>query len=141
MTKILEDLILKNCLPFLNNISVKGLLFIYNNKEAIPSIWQYVLKYIQSLNRTLVRLERAGCIIRSKSQFCINRISIVSFVYKAEGRSLDSAKVIKILKWKPCTDIRKARAFIKVCVYYQIWIKNFFTIAKPIYYLFKKGVP
>ena len=38
MTKILEDLILKDCLPFLNNISVKGLLFMYNNKEVIPRI-------------------------------------------------------------------------------------------------------
>ena len=98
VTKILEDLISEDCLPFLNNISVKGLLFIYDNKEVIPSIRQYVLKHIQSLDRTLVRLERAGCIIRPKSQFCINGISIVSFVCRAEGRSLDSAKVIKILE-------------------------------------------
>ena len=38
ITKILEDLILENCLLFLDNISVKGLLFIYENKEAILSI-------------------------------------------------------------------------------------------------------
>src|SRR5438552_15425887 len=98
MTKILKDLISKDCLPFLNNISVKGLLSIYDNKEVIPGIRQYVLKHIQSLNRTLVRLKRAGCIIRPKSQFCINGICIISFVCKAKGRSLDSAKVIKILK-------------------------------------------
>src|SRR5438552_18535524 len=98
VTKILEDLILKDCLPFLNNISVKSPLSIYSNKKVIPGIWQYVLEHIQSLDRTLVRLERAGCIIRPKSQFCINGISIVSFVCKAEGRSLDSTKVIKILE-------------------------------------------
>jgi hypothetical protein len=38
VTKILEDLILKDCLPFLDNISIKGLLFIYNNKEVLLSI-------------------------------------------------------------------------------------------------------
>ena len=38
VTKILEDLILEDCLPFLNNISIKGLLSTYDNKEAIPSI-------------------------------------------------------------------------------------------------------
>ena len=98
MTKILEDLILEDCLPFLDNISIKGLLSMYDNKEVIPGIRQYVLEHIQSLDRTLVRLERARCTIRLKSQFCINRISIVSFVYRAKGRNLDSAKVIKILE-------------------------------------------
>jgi hypothetical protein len=39
MTKILEDLILKDCLFFLDNISIKGLLFTYNNKEVLLSIW------------------------------------------------------------------------------------------------------
>ena len=46
VTKILEDLILKDCLPFLNDISVKGLLFMYNNKKVIPRIQQYVLEHI-----------------------------------------------------------------------------------------------
>jgi len=88
-----------------------------------------------------VRLEQAGCTISLKSQFCIDRISIVGFVYGAKGQSLDSAKVIKILEWKPCTDVSKARAFIGVCVYYRIWIKDFSVITELIYYLFKKGVP
>ena len=85
VTKILEDLIPKDCLPFLDNISVKGPLFMYNDKEVIPGIRQYVLEHIQSLDRTLVRLERAGCTIGPKSQFCIDGISIVGFVCRAEG--------------------------------------------------------
>jgi hypothetical protein len=88
-----------------------------------------------------VQLEQARCIISLKSQFCIDRISIVGFVCRAKGQSLDSTKVIKILEWKLCTDVSKAKAFIRVCVYYQIWIKDFFVIAELIYYLFKKGVP
>ena len=68
-------------------------------------------------------------------------IKIVGFVCGVEGRTLNSVKVIKILKWKPYADIREARAFIRVCVYYRIWIKDFSTIIKLIYRLFKKGVP
>ena len=68
-------------------------------------------------------------------------IKIVGFIYSAKGRTLDSAKVIKILEWKPYMDIGEARAFIGVCIYYRIWIKDFSIIAEPIYYLFKKGVP
>ena len=141
VTKILEDLIPEDCLPFLDDIGVKGPLSTYDDKEVIPGIRQYVLEHIQSLDRTLVRLERAGCTIGPKSQFCMDGISIVGFVCGAEGRNPDSAKVIKILEWKPCTDIRDARAFIGVCVYYRIWIEGFSIVAEPIYYLFKKGVP
>ena len=68
-------------------------------------------------------------------------INIVGFVCRAEGRTPNSAKIIKILEWKPCTDVSEARAFIRVCVYYRIWIKGFSIVAEPIYYLFKKGVP
>ena len=141
VTKILEDLIPEDCLPFLDDIGVKGPLTSYEGREVLPGIRQYVMEHIQSLDRTLVRLERAGCTIGPKSQFCMDGINIVGFVCGAEGRSPDSAKVIKILEWKPCSDIGEARAFIGVCVYYRIWIEGFSIIAEPIYYLFKKGVP
>jgi len=141
VTKILEDLIPKDCLPFLDDIGVKGPLSAYNNEEALPGIRRFVMEHIQALDRTLIRLERAGCTISPKSQFYMDGIKIVGFVCRAEGRTPDSAKVIKILEWKPCADIGEARAFIGVCVYYRIWIKDFSTITKPIYRLFKKGVP
>jgi len=118
MTKILKDLIPKDCLPFLDDIGVKGPLSAYNNKEALPSIRRFVIKHIQALNRTLIQLERARCTISPKSQFYIDGIKIVGFVCRAEGRTPNSVKVIKILKWKPYADIREARAFIGVCVYY-----------------------
>jgi hypothetical protein len=57
-----------------------------------------------------------------------------------EGQSLDNAKVIKILEWKLCSNIEEAQVFIRVCVYYRIWIESFSVIAEPIYCLFKKGV-
>jgi hypothetical protein len=78
VTKILEDLIPEDCLPFVDDIGIK--------------------RYIQSLDRTIERLERAGCTIGTKSQFCIEGIRIVGFVCGAEGRSPDSVKVIKILE-------------------------------------------
>ena len=118
VTKILEDLIPEDCLPFLDNIGVKGPLSVYNKKEVLPGIRQYIIEHIQSLDKTLVCLERAGCTIGPKSQFCIDRINIVGFVCKAKDKFLDNAKVIKILEWKLCTDIREVQAFIRVCIYY-----------------------
>ena len=140
MTKILEDLILHNCMPFLDDIRVKGPTTIYNNTKVLPGVWQFVIEYIQVLDRTLECIERAGCTIGPKSQFCISRIVIVGFVCRAEGRSPEIAKVIKILEWRACRNVGEARAFVGVCVYYQIWIPEFAMLAKPIYNLFKKGV-
>jgi hypothetical protein len=98
VTKILEDLIPTECLLFLDDIGVKGLLSTYNEKEMLPGIRQFVIEHIQFFDKTLVCLERAGCTIDSKSQFCIDRINVVGFVCRTEDRSLDNAKVIKILE-------------------------------------------
>ena len=38
ITKVLQDLILEEYLPFLNNIRVKGPYLIYNNAEIAPEI-------------------------------------------------------------------------------------------------------
>ena len=141
VTKILEDLIPTDCLPFLDDVGVKGPTTAYNGEEAFPGVRKYVLEHIQALDRTLVRIERAGCTIGPKSQFCIDGINIVGFVCGAEGRSPDTAKVIKILEWKACTDVSKARVFIRVCIYYRIWVKDFSIVAEPIYRLFRKGAP
>ena len=140
VTKILEDLIPKDCLPFLDDIGVKGPLSYYDEEEICPGVRRYIIEHIQSLDRTLERLERAGCTIGAKSQFCIDGIRIVGFVCGAEGRSPDSVKVIKILEWAPCQNVGEARAFIGVCMYYRIWIKGFAIIAAPIYILFRKNV-
>ena len=48
----------------------------------------------------------------------------------------DNAKILKIIKWSSCVSIAEIKVFIKVCVYYQIWILGFNHIAVPIYYLF-----
>jgi hypothetical protein len=46
VTKILEDLIPKDYLPFLDNIRVKGLLSTYEGREVLPGIRQFVIEHI-----------------------------------------------------------------------------------------------
>ena len=140
VTKILEDLIPHDCMLFLDNVGVKGPTTTYNNTKVLLGVWQFVLEHIQVLDRTLERIERARCTIGPKSQFCISGIMIVRFVCSAEGRSPKIAKVIKILKQRAYRNVGEAQAFVRVCVYYRIWIPEFAMLAKPIYNLFKKGV-
>ena len=46
---------------------------------------------------------------------------------------------MKIIEWLSCMNIIKARVFIEVCMYYQIWIKDFVIITQLIYILFRKS--
>jgi hypothetical protein len=52
VTKILEDLIPEDCLPFLDDIGVKGPLSTYDDKEVIPGIRQYVLDNCRAGTKT-----------------------------------------------------------------------------------------
>ncbi|KAF8851027.1 hypothetical protein BDZ45DRAFT_767931 [Acephala macrosclerotiorum] len=107
-------------MPFLDNVGVKGPYTDYDNELALPGIRRFVFEHIQNLNRTLDRIERAQVYIEPKSQFCQNGMIIVGFVCSSKERSLESAKIIKILKWTRCDNVSKIKAFIRICVYYRI---------------------
>ena len=50
----------------MDNIGVKGPKTDYNNKEVIPRIRKFILKYIQNLNKVLYNIEKASIIILEK---------------------------------------------------------------------------
>ena len=140
--KILAPHLHDQAKPFLDDVGIKGPKTTYNNKELAPGIRRYVFEHIQNLDEVLADLERAGVTIAgAKSQFCRAGLKIVGYICDADGRHPDTSKVLKILDWPDCTDISSARAFMGVCVYYQIWIKDFAQVASPIYHLFKKNTP
>jgi hypothetical protein len=142
VVKILADLIPTVCQPFLDDIGVKGPYSRYRDVEVIPGIRQFVLEHIQNLDKVLADIERSGATISGeKSQFCMEGIKIVGFVCNARGRSPESAKIAKVVDWEPCQDLAGARAFIGLCVYYRIWVKDFTIVAAPIYRLFRREVP
>ena len=141
VTKILQDHIPEVARQFVDDVGVKGPKTTYNNAEVAPGIRRYVLEHIQSLDRVLADIERAGATISGlKSQFCMAGLKVVGFVCDIKRRHPDAAKVIKILDWPDPIDTTGARAFLGVCVYYRIWIYDFATIAEPIYRMLKKGV-
>ena len=109
-------------------------------EEVFPGVRRYVWEALLSLDMTLVYCELAGATISGvKSEFLMTELKMVAFMYGTNGRRPDPVKVDKVVKWGPCTDLTNARAFIGLCVYYRIWIRNFAIIAEPIYVLSKKG--
>ena len=121
VTKILQDHIPEVARQFVDNVGVKGPKTTYNNAEVAPGVRKYVLEHIQSLDKVLADIERAGATISGlKSQFCMAGLKVVGFVCDIKGRHPDAAKVIKILDWPDPIDTTGARAFFGVYVYYQI---------------------
>ena len=91
------------------------------------------------MNGVLADLEKVEYTIsRIKSQFCILGIRVIGFICDFLKRYSDLFKVIKIVKWISSNDITETRAFIKMMIYYKMFIKNFSLIAAPIYSLIKK---
>jgi hypothetical protein len=86
----------------------------------------------------LINLERAGCTISGvKSQFCIPKLRVMGFIYDILKRYPNTFKIIKIIEWFFPNDIAEVRAFIKITVYYRVFVKNFAFVATPIYSFLK----
>ena len=59
---------------------------------------RYILEYIIWLDRVLIDLERARCIILGvKSHFCKDKIIVVGYYYNRKGQYLKKLKVTKII--------------------------------------------
>ena len=126
---------------FLKNIAVKEPQTDYNDKKVLMRVCQYILKIIQNLNKILINVE---CTDRSvsdeKSQYIMKQLKIVEFVCRSNEHSSVINKVLKIVQWRLCQNLKKAHAFIDLCVYYWLWINWFAIISSSIYDLFKKNI-
>jgi hypothetical protein len=140
MNKILEGLVPDVAMTFLDDMAVKGPYVNYDCDETLPGIRRFVFEHLQNLDKTLERIERAGATIGAKSQFCLDGMNIVGFVCNSKGREPSAEKIVKILNWKTPVNVTEAKGFVGLCSYFRIWIKNFATIADPIYSLQRKGV-
>jgi hypothetical protein len=140
MSLILEDINPEMAKPFVDDVGVKGPYTDYDGEEALPGIRRFILEHIQNLDKTLERIERAGASIGAKSQFCKDGLNVVGFVCNSRGREPSADKVIRIMNWNIPENVKEAKGFLGLCVYFRIWVKDFGLIADPIYSLFKKGV-
>jgi len=146
MKKILTDQIAAGIgKPFIDDVAVKlasrSMCLDKNDipEQVAPGIRKYVLEAIIWLDKILADIEHAGGTISGKkSQFLKEQIKIVAYVCGIDVRRPEEAKIRKITKWPACADLTDVRAFLGICVYDRIWIKNFSTIAEPLFKLGRK---
>jgi hypothetical protein len=130
INKIIVDHVFHHALFFMDNIKVKKSKITYNNEFIFSQIRRWVMKHIQWLNDVLTDIEKADCIIfEEKFQFCCEELRVIDFVCDVKKRHSDTAKIIKFVKWFACQNVVDVREFIKICVFYQIFIASFVFIA------------
>jgi hypothetical protein len=139
MTKICQDHIPHRCMPYLDDVCIKGPKNDYQGEEALPGIRLFVAEHLSNMDQVLADIERAGATISGhKSDFGYASMVVVGYRIDAAGRHPDQKKVDKILSWPACKGVKDVRTFLGVCVYYRIWIIGFAIIAEPLFRLLRK---
>ena len=139
--RIFRDYIFDKIKFFFDDIEIKKSKTIYNDETIIFNICKYMTKHIQWLNDVFVDIERANCTISNlKSHFCMKKLKIIEYVCNVNEKHSNVAKINKIIDWSKCRNATKTRIFIKLCVYYRIWMKKFVQIVEFIYKLMKKNI-
>ena len=108
-------------------------------EEVAPGIRRFVLEAGISLDKVLADIERAGATISGeKSEFLKESLKAVAYICGEKGRSPEEVKMKKIEDWPSYKNVTDVSAFIGLCVYYRIWIRDFSVIAEPLFRLMKK---
>jgi hypothetical protein len=140
MMKICRDHVPTRCLPYLDDVCIKGPKSEYNSEEIEPGIRRFVAEHLSNMDQVLADIERAGATISGhKSDFGFDSMIVVGYQVDKYGQHPDQKKIDKIMRWPPCRDSKEVRIFLGICVYYRIWIKGFAMIANPLFLLLRKN--
>jgi len=125
MDFVLCGLSYMTCLVYLDDIIIFGKSF----EEQLARLRE-VSSRISSAN---LKLKPTKCSLFRRS------VSFLGHVVSEQGISMQTEKVQAIRDWPPCDSLTELRAFLGTCGYYRRFVKDFSTLAAPLYALTKKG--
>ena len=125
MESILHGLVGKICLVFLDDV------VIYSNSRE---------NHLKNLKTVLDRFKKHRLTIKpSKCEFLKTEISLLGFIVSKDGIKANPSKVSAIKNMLPPTKVNEVRSFLGGVNYYRNLIKNYATMAKPLFDLTKKN--
>ena len=92
-----------------------------------------------ALDETLSRFQEAGLTLNlAKCQFFKPRVTFLGHVISHHGMSTDPEKVAKVREWPQPRTKKEMLSFLGLCSYFKKYVKDFATIASPLFDLTKK---
>jgi hypothetical protein len=80
MTKICRDHIPYQCMPYLDDVCIKGPKITYKSQEIKRGIRKYVAEHLLNIDAVLADIERAGATVSGhKSDFCYALMIVVGY--------------------------------------------------------------
>ena len=113
------------CLVYLDDIIVFGRTF----EEQLERL-EEVFKRLRSAN---LKLKPSKCFL------CQRSVEFLGHVVSEKGLTMQSSKIEAINDWTSCRDVSEVRAFMGLSGYYRRFVKDFSSIAAPLYGLTQKG--
>lgn len=98
-------------------------------------------EHLQNLRDVLNHIREAGLKLKpAKCIFWSPQVEFLGHIVSAQGVQLGPRKVNKVAEW-PKPKMRKEVQFLGLANYYQHFVHDFATTAKPLYHLTKKTAP
>ena len=147
MSIILQEEIPNTANIFIDDLPIKGPESQYSDSEGKPEtlkenpgIRRYIWEHAQDVHRIMHKIKMAGITFAaSKTQICRPEVIIIGQTCNTKGRSPDTARVDKILKWPPLTSQKEVRRFLGLCGTIRIWIPNYSKLVRPLTELYHLG--
>ena len=97
-------------------------------------------EHLDRLERVFQRLRGANLKLKpSKCQLLRRTVSFLGHIVTPEGVAMDPAKIQDVVDWPVPQRLRDVRAFVGLCAYYRRFVRDFSTVAAPLFALTKKG--
>ena len=126
MDFVLSGLHYLTCLVYIDDIIVFGKTFD---------------QQLERLGEVFNRIAQANLKLKpSKCSLFRRRVEFLGHVITEEGIAMQEDKVEAINTWPSPKNLTELRAFVGICGYYRRFVKDFSSIASPMFQLMKKGV-
>ena len=97
---------------------------------------------LEHLDHVLKKLAEAGLKVRpDKCKLLQRQVHFLGHVVSAEGVQADPQKTEAIQRWPTPRDKKEVSSFLGLCGYYQRFVQNYSTIARPLHALSSQSVP
>ena len=121
MDLLLAGLQWKNCLVYLDDIIILGSTF---------------NQHLNNLKLVFERLRKSGLKLHTKKcHFCKPEVHFLGHIISNKGVATDPEKTNKVANWPVPKTRKEVQQFLGFANYYRRFIRNFATIAKPLYQL------